>query len=99
MLDACLINSYLIWKGITPDSSFQAHRRFQESVSKDLRNTPYLEPEKRANKRPRGNSMSAPNWNALSHSWTQFEGNGYVRGVRRTLRSGIPSGLDAFWPK
>jgi Transposase IS4 len=69
MLDTTLVNSYLIWRGSTPNSDTDAHRKFQESVSKALRSTPYLS----TTKRRYGNSIPTPNWAATAHNQVQLK--------------------------
>jgi hypothetical protein len=69
MLDTCLVNSYLIWRGPMPNADTEAHRKFQESISKALRLTPYSS----TTKRRRDNSMPIPNWAAQAHNKVQLE--------------------------
>jgi hypothetical protein len=68
-----LVNSYLIHKGKLEDTGKRAHRNFREALSKELRNTPYLEAEETINKRRYGNSMPAVNQEALAHNLTRLE--------------------------
>jgi hypothetical protein len=68
ILDTCLVNSYLIYKGKSEDSGKRAHREFRETLSSNLRNTPYLEAKKTTNKRRHSNSMLAVNQEALQHN-------------------------------
>jgi hypothetical protein len=76
-LDTCLVNSYLIHKGKLEDSGKCVHREFRETLSFNLRNTPYLEAKKTTNKRCHSNSMLAVNQEALEHNWIQLEGRKY----------------------
>ena len=68
ILDTCLVNSYLIHKGKSEDPGKRAHREFRETLSSNLRNTPYLEAKKTTNKRRHSNSMLAVNQEALEHN-------------------------------
>jgi hypothetical protein len=77
MLDTCLVNSYLIWRGDSTDSGQRAHRQFREAVYKALRNTPYLEDDQTTNKRRRGNSLPSLNQQALIHNWVQLQTRSY----------------------
>jgi Transposase IS4 len=69
MLDTTLVNSFLIWRGPTPNSDTEAHRKFQESVSKALRSTPYPS----TTKRRYGNSIPTPNLAATAHNRVQLK--------------------------
>jgi len=77
ILDTCLVNSYLIYKGNSEDMSNRAHRGFRETLSLELRNTPYLEAEKTTNKRRYSNSLLMVNQEALFHNWIQFKSRSY----------------------
>jgi Transposase IS4 len=77
ILDTCLVNSYLIWKGNSTPQRNRAHRKFREELSLGLRNTPYSEAEKTTNKRHYSNSIPVANQEALVHIRTQLEGRKY----------------------
>ena len=77
MLDTCLVNSYLIWKGDSVDSGQRAHRRFRETVCEALQNTPYLRSNQTTKKRCYSNSLPALNQQALLHNWVQLQTRSY----------------------
>jgi hypothetical protein len=89
-LNTCLTNSYLIWKGNSPDLSKNGHRKFREELSEELRNTPYSEVEKAINKRCYDNSMPRPNWDALSHDCVPLETRRYCVWCKEHAEEWVP---------
>jgi Transposase IS4 len=93
ILDTCLVNSYLIWKGKIEDSSNRAHRDFREALSEELRNTPYSEAEKTANTGDCGNRKPVANQEALFHNRIQSGDRKYCVWCREHAQNWTPKSV------
>jgi Transposase IS4 len=90
ILDTCSVNSYLIWKGNSSDVSKRAHRRFRQSLSKELRNTPYPDVEIATKKRRYSKIMPIPNREALAHNWVPLEKREYCVWCQKHAEKSAP---------
>jgi len=77
MLDTCSVNSYLIHEGKSSNINKRGHRRFQQSLSEELRNTPYSDVEIATKKRRYGKIIPMPNQEALVHDWVPLKKREY----------------------
>jgi len=91
MVDICVINSYLIWKGKKSDTSHHSHRQYHSTLAQACLQVPYSDRAVlTANSCRRSIFLPSINVEAPSHAWKRWEKRGHCVWCKTHVEKWVP---------